>query len=182
MEKEYAIKLKNTKLSGVERYEAEKRYIHDHRNKIGRCPYCNANIKDRFASLHKGLIDALYHVYCWCGKNRKHEFHMKEVRDFFDKTTYARFGDFVRMGGIIYKPKVDGKSQKAFYGINMARAKEFFAGQRDIPMQITLDQITGEIIDEVRGKVSDFPELSAFINKNGLYDYEMPVQEALLRP
>lgn len=173
--KQYLNKLKTS-----ERYAMEKKLLHDHRNEIGRCPYCNANIKDRLASMHKGLVDALYQVYCWCGKNKKHEFHTKDIKHLLGHTEYARFGDFVRFGGLVYKPKVDGKSEKAFFGLNMARAKEFFAGQRDIPLQITLDQITGEIVNEVRGKVGDFPELSAFIKKNGLYDHELPIQEALL--
>lgn len=162
-----------------ERYQNEKQYIHDHRNEIGRCPYCNSNIKDRFATLHKGLIDALYQVYCWCGKNRKHEFHTKEVKHLFGHTEYARFGDFVRFGGIIYKPKVNGKSQKALYGINMLRAKEFFAGTREIPVQITLDQITGEIVGEVKCNVKDFPSITALLTKDGLYDHEKPVQEIM---
>lgn len=162
-----------------ERLEKEKAYIHDHRNEIGRCPYCDNNIKDRLVAIHRQLVDALYKVYCWCGKNKKHEFHMREIRHLFDKTQYNRFGDLVRFGGLVYKPKVDGHSAKAFYGLNMARSKEFFAGTRDIPIQITLDQITNEVIGEVRGKVGDFPELSAFIKDNGLYDHELPVQAIL---
>ena len=163
------------------RYEKEKAYIHANRNGIGHCPYCNANIKDRKIALYKKLVDTLYQIYCWCGKNRRHEFHTKDIRHLLGKIEYTRFGDFVRFGGIVYKPKVDGESEKALFGINMARAKEFFSGQRDIPLQITVDQITGEIVDEVRGKVGDFPELSAFIKSNGLYDHEIPVQEVLLK-
>lgn len=163
-----------------ERYAKEKAFIHDHRNEIGRCPYCDSNIKDRKVTLYRELINALYDVYCWCGKNRQHEFHTKEVKHLFDQITYTRFGDLVRFGGIVYKPKIDGHAEKALFGIHMARAKEFFKGERDIPLQITLDQITGEIIHEVRCKVGDFPELSDFIGKNGLYDYDVPVQEKLI--
>lgn len=162
-----------------ERYTKEKNYIHEHRNDLGRCPYCNGNIKDRKIALYKKLIDTLYQVYCWCGQHKKHEFHTKEIRHLLGKIEYTRFGDLVRFGGIVYKPKVDGKSEKAYFGINMKRAKEFFSGERDIPLQVVMDQISGEIIDEVRGYVSDFPELSVFIKSNGLYDYEAPVQELL---
>lgn len=174
--KQYQNKLKTS-----DRYAMEKKLIHEHRNEIGDCPYCGGNIRDRKVALYKGLVDTLYQIYCWCGKNRRHEFHTREIRHLLGKIEYTRFGDFVRFGGIVYKPKVEGESEKAFFGINMARAKEFFSGQREIPLQITLDQITGEIVDEVRGKVSDFPELSAFIKSNGLYDHELPVQEALMR-
>lgn len=162
-----------------ERFDREKAYLHEHRNEIKKCPYCNGSIKDRKVALYKGLIDSLYKVYCWCGQNRRHEFETKEIRQFLGRNEYARFGDLVRMGGIVYKPKVDGKSEKALFGINMARAKEFFKGERDIPVQITLDQITGEIIDEVRCKVNDFPDISQLLTIKGLYDYETPVQEKL---
>lgn len=163
----------------IDRFTKEKEFIHAHRNEMGECPYCGASIKDRKVALYKGLIDALYKIYCWCGKHKRHEFETKEIKDFLGKNEYARFGDLVRFGGIVYKPKVEGESSKAVFGINMVRAKEFFSGQRDIPLQITLDQISGEIIDEIRGKVGDFPELSEFITSNGLYDYEMPVQNIL---
>ena len=177
---EYTVKLKNTSLTGLDRFHAEKEYIHKKRNVLKKCPYCNSAIQDRKASLHKQLIDALYRVYCWCGKNRKHEFHTKDIKHLLGKTEYNRFGDLVRMGGIIYRPKVEGKSKKAFYGIHMGRAKEFFNGQRDIPIQITLDQITGEILGEVRGKIGEFPDIQAFLTKEGLYDHEIPIQDVLL--
>lgn len=163
-----------------ERFIKEKQFIRDHRNEMERCPYCNGSIKDRKVALYKGLIDALYRVYVWCGKNKKHEFYTKEIKELLGKNEYNRFGDLVRFGGIVYKPKKYGKSAKASFGINMIRAKEFFKGERDIPLQIVLDQISGEIISEVRGKVGDFPELSAFINQNGLYDCTIPVQEKLI--
>lgn len=93
--------------------------------------------------------------------------------EFLGKSDYARFGDLVRFGGLVYKPKdKGGETRKALFGINMARAKEFFSGTREIPVQITLNQITGEIIDSHYVKVNDFPSLSKFIKANGLYDYE----------
>lgn len=156
-----------------------KNKVHAMRNEIKQCPFCNSPIADRRVSLYKELIDALYRVYCWCGKNKRHEFEMKDVRDLLGKMEYARFGDFVRFGGLIYRPKVEGKSKRGMYGLNMARSKEFFAGTRDIPVQIILDQITNEIISEVRCKVNDFPELSRLIGKEGLYDYEKDLQREL---
>lgn len=159
-----------------DRFSREQSFLHEHRNEIGRCPYCNGSIKDRKVTLYKGLIDALYRVYCWCGKNRRHEFRTKDIKNFLGKNEYNRFGDLVRFGGIVYKPRLQGETEKAWYGINMGRAKEFFSGTREIPLQITLDQMTGEIIDEVRCGVNDFPELSALLTKEGLYDYDIPVQ------
>ena len=175
MYKPYELKLDKV------RYENEKNFIHEHRNKMERCPYCNSSIKDRKIAIYKGLVDALYKVYCWCGQHKKHEFKTKEIKHLLGKNEYNRFGDLVRFGGIVYKPKLYGKSQKASFGINMARAKEFFRGERDIPLQIIVDQISGETISEIRGKVSDFPELYMFIDKNGLYDHEIPVQDILFK-
>lgn len=143
------------------------------RNNLKSCPLCHSNIADRNVSLYKELIDSLYQVYIWCGKNRRHEFETKEIIQFLGKSDYARFGDLVRFGGLVYKPKdKGGETRKALFGINMARAKEFFSGTREIPVQITLNQITGEIIDSHYVKVNDFPSLSKFIKANGLYDYE----------
>lgn len=143
------------------------------RNSVGNCPLCGQNIKDRTVTLFRELIDALYEVYKWCGEKRTHEFKMKDIRHLLGRNEYARFGDFVRFGGIIYKPKNDdGESEKASYGINMARAKQFFAGQYQIPIQITLNQITNEIIDAKYVTVADFPNLVQLITEQGLYDYE----------
>lgn len=143
------------------------------RNHLKRCPLCHSNIADRKVALYKELVDALYKVYVWCGKNRIHEFETKDIKGFLDKSNYARFGDLVRFGGIVYKPTGDdGETHKASFGINMSRAKEFFSGQREIPVQITLNQITNEIIDAHYVKIGDFPKLINLITAEGLYDYE----------
>lgn len=138
-----------------------------------RCPICHSNISDRTVSLYRELIDSLYKIYVWCGKNRRHEFETKDITQFLGKNEYARFGDLVRFGGIVYKPKDDeGNSRKAWFGINMGRAKELFSGNRQIPVQITLNQITNEIVDAHYVSISDFPSLSSLITAEGLYDYE----------
>lgn len=142
------------------------------RNNIKSCPLCHSNIADRSLSLYKELIDSLYQIYIWCGKNRRHEFETKNITQFLGKSNYARFGDLVRFGGLVYKPKDDkGETRKAWFGLNMGRAKEFFAGTREIPVQITINQITNEIIDSHYVKIYDFPSLYKFIKANGLYDY-----------
>lgn len=151
--------------------ESLKAKILAERNELKKCPFCTSHIADRRVVFYQEFIDALYKVYCWCGKHEKHEFHTKEVRHMFSKNSYARFGDFVRCGGIIYRPKnAKGQSKKALYGMNMTRAREFFRGERDIPVQIILNQITGEIVSEVRGKIGDFPDLKNMLDREGLYD------------
>lgn len=142
-------------------------------NIVKHCPVCNSNVQDRNVALYKELIGKLYKVYVWCGQHRCHEFKMDDIKDMLDKNAYARFGDLVRFGGLVYKPKDDdGDHQKGLYGLNMARCKEFFNKQREIPVQITLNQITNEIIDSKYVKVDEFPELLTFLNEKGVYDYE----------
>ena len=143
------------------------------RNKLKTCPICGSNIMDRRIALYKELINSLYQIYIWCGRNKRHEFTTKDIIPFLNKSNYARFGDLVRFGGLVYKPKnSEGNTQKAQFGLNMARAKEFFQGQRKIPVQIILNQITNEIIDAHYVSVKDFPSLINLITAEGLYDYE----------
>jgi hypothetical protein len=142
------------------------------RNEIGNCPLCNSNIADRKVSLYKGLINSLHKVFCYLGWKHKHEFEMKEIKHLLGKNEYARFGDLVRFGGIVYKPKdEEGKTRKAYYGMNMARANEFFRGEREIPVCITINQITNEIVSSDYVKVDDFPELKDYLDENGLYTH-----------
>jgi hypothetical protein len=54
----------------------------------------------------------------------------------------------------------------------MARAKEFFHGYREIPVQITLNQITNEIIESKYVKVNEIPQLVTYLGEHGLYDYD----------
>lgn len=152
------------------------------RNGLCHCPLCGQNIADRKVALYRELIEALYEVYKWCGKNKRHEFSTKEIRHLLSRNNYARFGDLVRFGGLVYKfKKENGKRRKAFYGLNMARCKEFFAGTRSIPVQITLNQLTNEIIDSQYVTVSDFPKLKDLLTNQGFYDYEkIVIQEPLI--
>jgi len=148
-----------------------KTYLATHpeeREALKECPACGANIQDRKVSLFASLIRAMYKVYCYLGEQGKHEFCIKEVKDLMGKNEYARFGDLVRFGGIIYKP-VDKKGE---FGMNMQRAREFFGGERQIPVQIVLNQITNEIEESHYVSITDFPELHELLLPDGLYDHE----------
>lgn len=150
------------------------------RNEMKYCPICGHTIADRNVTLYRELIEALYEVYKWCGKNKKHEFKTKDIRHLLSRNNYARFGDLIRFGGLVYKPKdEDGQSHKAEFGINMARAKEFFTGERQIPVQITLNQITNEIIDAQYVTIKDFPKLKELLTADGLYDYDKIISPTL---
>jgi len=151
--------------------------VKNRRNELERCPCCNSNIKDRKITIYEGLVRSLFEICKWCSQNKKHEFSTKEIRHLLGKIEYTRFGDLVRFGGIVYKPKDEkGKTQKAFYGINLERAREFFMGKRQIPVQITVNQITGEIIDTKNVYVYQIPKLASLLKENGLYDYESSVR------
>jgi hypothetical protein len=153
-----------------------KAWVVEERNELKHCPVCGQNIKDRNVALYQELINALYRVYCWCGEKHRHEFKRKEVNHLLSKVDYARFGDLVRFGGIVYKPKDnDGKSHKAEFGINMARAKDFFAGTYKIPVQITLNPITNEIVAATYVTIRQFPHLVDLLTKEGIYDYERKI-------
>ena len=148
--------------------EELKKQVLENRNEMCRCPICNSNIKDRVVSLYSGLINTLYKVYCWCGEKRRHEFENKDVQHLFNKNDYARFGDLIRFGGLVYKPE----NKNGAYGLNMERTKEFFEGKRSIPIQLVLNQITNEIVAATYIYVYEFPNILEFLNKDGLFDYE----------
>lgn len=134
------------------------------RNQQAECPLCGQNVKDRVETIYQSLIDDLYKVYRWCGEHQRHEFDMKDIRHLLGQINYTRFGNLARYGGIVYK------HGKAKYGINMARAKEFFAGTRKIPVQITINQLTNEIIESHYVDIHHFPQLHELLTKEGLYD------------
>jgi len=143
----------------------------DKRNKLHHCPLCNTSVADRTVSLYKELIDALYRVYKWCGEKETHEFETKDIKHLLGKNEYARFGDLVRFEGKIYKPKnAEGKTRKALYGMNMERAKEFFNGERKIPLQIVINQMTNEMIESHYVYIDAFPELHQLLTREGMYD------------
>lgn len=139
--------------------------VEKNRNTLKKCPCCNGNIQDRTIALYTGLIKALYEVCKWCQTNKKHEFEMNEIKHLLGKNEYARFGDLVRFGGLIYK------KEKASYGVNIERAREFFSGMSEIPLYLTINQITGQIVDKKMGKIGEVKNLASWISsENKLYD------------
>lgn len=144
------------------------------RNEIGQCPCCGQNIKDRQITLYKGLVMDFYKVYKWCGVFKRHEFDMKDIRHLLNRNSYARFGDLVWFGGIVYRPIKNGPS-KSHYGINMARAKEFFHGHKTIPGSIVINQLTNSIESRNPVHISQIKPLTTLITSEGLYDHEKEV-------
>lgn len=151
------------------------------RERIGKCPLCNHSIKDRTVSVYQGLIRSLFKVYQWCLENNCHEFETKQIKQFLGKNEYARFGDLIRFGGLVYKPEVDGKTRKALFGLNMERTKKFFAGEYKIPSQIVINQITGEVEAISWVTINDIPELKEFLDEIGLFDPNITIDHVAKR-
>lgn len=142
--------------------------VNQRRNQLKRCPCCNGNIEDRTISLNTSMVQALYLVCKWLQEKGRHEFETKEVKHLWTKTQYATFGDLVWFGGIVYK------KSKANYGIHLERAKEYFRGDREIPLYVTINQITGEVVDKKLGKVNQVKKITAWLRSdNKLYQHKI---------
>ena len=129
-----------------------------------RCPYCNRIIDKREIALYRGLIESLGKIYKWCKVKGIHEFTMKHVKGLLGHNDYARFGDLVLFGGLVYK------NGRARYGLNMERCEDFFAGKTKIPTKILKDPITRELEKLEYKTVRDIPGLMKFLNEEGLYE------------
>lgn len=141
------------------------------RNCVAQCPLCHSNIADRTISIYQGLVSALARVHRWCQEHHTHEFRTSEIKHLLSKNDYARFGDLIRFGGLVYKPEaIPGTSQKSRFGLNMERVEAFLAGTYEIPVQIVINQITDAIVGEVRVNRTHFPDLIALLQADGLYD------------
>lgn len=127
------------------------------------CSHCSQPIESRDIQFYSELIKALYRVSKWCRENNVYEFEMKEVRDLLGKNEYARFGDLVWFGGIVYK------KGKASYGINIERSVAYFKGELKAPLFITLDYL-GRKIGGKDGYITDIKKLKDFLStENRLY-------------
>lgn len=143
--------------------EEYKEYLIKNRNAIKYCPLCNSNIQDRTVTIYKELINDLHKVFKHCQYTGNYYFKMKDIKDILNKNNYARFGDLCRFGGIVFKVS------KGNYGLNIERCQAFFEGRYKIPVQITLNQITNEVVDKVEVDINHFPALRDLLNKDGQY-------------
>jgi hypothetical protein len=128
-----------------------------------RCQYCHHIIDKREIAMFAGLVKALWKVYTWCQEKGIHEFKMNQVREMLGRNEYARFGDWVLFGGLVYK------TGKAYYGLNMERCDKFFANELEIPSKIWKDPITGELEKVDYRRVTGMPKLLQFLNQDMEY-------------
>ena len=140
------------------------------KGEVVRCEHCNSIISRHKVSLYYMLVIALRNVHLWCLENKRHEFKMKDVRHLFENVQYARFGDWVMFGGLVYK------NGKGHYGLNIERCEAFFSGRYPIPMDVWKDPVTGEIEPvEPRKYINQIPKLAQFLDGDGQYIAEYKV-------
>jgi hypothetical protein len=129
----------------------------------GRCTKCGHITDKREIALYKGLFEALGMVYEWCKKNNTHAFKMRDIRGLIGHNEYARFGDWVFFGGLVYK------DEKAHYGLNMDRCEDFLFGSKIIPIAGWKDPITGEFTASRWGNRNEVPGLNKFLDEKQMY-------------
>lgn len=142
------------------------------------CPNCNHShtISEREIGLYKGMIESLWRVVLWCEQKVQHEFEMSDIKHLLGKNEYARFGDWVHFGGLVYK------RGKANYGLNLPRCHEFFAGKRPIPQSVYKNPVTREFLQGRLVTVREIPSLVKFLDENRQYiaTYRDPQPSTLL--
>lgn len=127
------------------------------------CHSCGQTINNREISLFSGMVKALFEVAKWCKDNNQYEFTRKDIKHLLkDDGQIARFGDWVLFGGIVYK------KGKGHYGINIDRARKFYANQLEIPI-VVLKSPKGDISPIKTGKILDVPNLSTFLDENLMF-------------
>lgn len=131
--------------------------------RLERCEHCNSVISQREIVIFKSLIFALWQVYYRCVNTRNNEFTMRDVRHLLGRNEYARFGDLVLFGDLVYKIK------KSCYGLNMQRCDEFFAGDIAIPIRILKDPVSGEVMTLEYGTIDKIPKLKSLLDDNFAY-------------
>ena len=135
------------------------------------CPHCGRIIDKREIGLFAGMVVALRDAYEFCARGGIHEFEMKQVRDMMDRNAYARFGDWVMFGGLVYK------RGKAKYGLNMERCAAFFRNEYQIPTKIIKDPLLNTIDLQDYRYMKNIPNLSELLDENGLYKAQYHAQD-----
>lgn len=131
---------------------------------IETCPHCGSIVSERKIVLDRTMVSAMWRVFKWCKEKNVHEFYTRDVAHLFSKTQYARFGDTIYFGGIVYK------HAKAHYGLNMERAEAFFRNQLAVSRSIWKNSVTKAITKpEELIVMSQIPKLMTLMNDDGEY-------------
>lgn len=138
--------------------------------KPGACSLCGQTEPElRQVPITKQLVAALWHVYRWCERERRHEFRRRdvteEIKRSYGEVATGNFGYLVHFGGILYRP--DGK-KRGYWGMNMERARAFFRGEYRVPERIVIR--AGQVVERGRDiAVSEVPSVSEFFDANDDY-------------
>lgn len=131
------------------------------------------------------MVRALWNVFQYCKQTGRHEFTRKELDPLLEKgTQYANFGYWKWWSaGLVYTPTIDGKTGRGYWGFNVERIDQFFAGQYKVWSQVwvkgkgkTRDYKTEApvTIDEIEG-------ISKFIyDDEYVVQYRKPVQQTMI--
>lgn len=130
---------------------------------IETCEHCGSIVSEREIVLDRTMVSAMWKVFKWCKEKGIHEFHTRDVIHLFSKTQYARFGDTIYFGGIVYK------HAKAHYGMNMERAQEFFKNHYSVPRSVWKNPVTQAIRHTEPIVMSQVPKLQKLLNEDGYY-------------
>lgn len=130
------------------------------------CPCCGQSINKREISVYSGLLEALWRVFMWCEQKNRHEFDIKEVSHLLDKNSYARFGDLILFGGLVYRPNnLFSKKRKGLYGLNRARILAFFNGAEAIPTTLLKNPLDKTIEKTDYRFISQIKNLGSFLDR-----------------
>lgn len=132
-------------------------------NKKEYCPTCGHIISEREIALFQGMVNALWRAMKWSKEKEIHEFEMGDVKHLFSQIEYARFGDWVLFGGLVYK-KGRGK-----YGLNLQRCHDFFSGVLAIPTTIWKNPVTKMIRKENYMTIDRIPSILEMLNQDREY-------------
>ncbi len=136
------------------------------KQEIERCKCCGHIVSKRKIAIYTGMISALYKVFTYCKEKRIHEVQTKQIKQFFNLNSSARFGDLVMFGGLVYK------GSKGHYGLNMQRVDQFFKGEFKIPEYVIKDPITGKIEQGPDITIHQLKGLNKLLNEEGDYKAE----------
>jgi len=135
------------------------------------CPTCGQSINDREITLFRGMIDALFVVWKWCKEQGVYEFSRKQVKHLFKgENQTARFGDLIYFGGLVYRLEFGIHiNSKGYFGINIERCNQFFAGLYKIPTSVWKNPLNGEITLSDYKMLGQIKKLRDFLNENMEY-------------
>jgi len=149
----------------------------EHRNEVMYCQCCESEVWDVVTSYPKeSVLEILGMAMMYSRKTGAHEFTLKELQDVVGRklshTAYANINHFVRFGGIMYRPldpKTGAPYKSGHFGINIERARAFFKGAYQAPIQEVRNRLTDERT-YTKASIKDFPSIASFIDEEGNYN------------